>query len=241
MDKLYIVMPAYNEEANIEKVINDWYPVIDKMSDESRFVVIDDGSKDNTYNIMNKLSKKYPKLVPITKNNEGHGATLLYGYEYAIENKADYIFQTDSDGQTLPSEFWNFWEERKNYDMVIGHRKKRQDGISRIIVTKILKFILLLIFHVNVKDANTPFRLMKVSTLKKKIKYVPSKFHLSNVIISVIYRKHKLPVKYLEVTFKPRQGGKNSINIKKIFKIGIKSLKEFVRINKILKGGKNDN
>ena len=240
MDKLYVIIPAYNEEANIEKVINDWYPIIDKMSDESRLVIIDDGSKDNTYKIVSNLSKKYSKLVCITKENEGHGATLLYGYNYAIENKADYIFQTDSDGQTVPAEFWSFWEERKNYDMVIGHRKRRQDGISRIFVTKILKLIILLIFHVNVKDANTPFRLMKTTTLKKKMKYIPDKFHLSNVIISVIYKKQKIPVKYMEITFKCRQGGKNSINLKKIFKIGIKSLKEFIRINKTLKGDRND-
>lgn len=236
MDKLYIIIPAYNEEENIEKVVSDWYQVIEKMNKDSKLVVIDDGSKDNTYKILCELSKKYSKLVPITKENEGHGATLLYGYNYAIENGADYIFQTDSDGQTLSSEFWDFWKDRENYDMVIGHRRKRQDGFSRIIVTKLLKLIILLI----VKDANTPFRLMKVSTLKKKIKLVPPKFNLSNVIISVIYRKHKLPVKYMEITFKPRQGGKNSINIKKIFKIGLKALSDFIKINKSLKGDIND-
>ncbi len=54
MDKLYIVMPAYNEAETIGNTINDWYPVIEKYSanGESRLLVIDDGSKDNTYHIL---------------------------------------------------------------------------------------------------------------------------------------------------------------------------------------------
>ena len=51
MDKLYIVIPCYNEEENIVSVIEDWYKVLDGKSKESRLVVIDDGSKDNTFNI----------------------------------------------------------------------------------------------------------------------------------------------------------------------------------------------
>ena len=232
MDKLYIIIPAYNEEENIEKVIIDWYQIIDKMNEQSRLVIIDDGSTDNTSKIIKELTKKYPKLIPITKKNEGHGATILYGYNYAINNKSDYIFQTDSDGQTNKEEFWPFWEERQNYDMIIGNRNNRQDGISRVIVTKFLKLILYIKFHVWIKDANTPFRLMKTNTLKSKIKLIPKKFHLSNVIISVIYKKYKLKVKYKEITFKPRQAGTNSINLKKIFKMGTKALKEFKIINK---------
>lgn len=234
MDKLYIIIPCYNEEANILNVIDDWYKVLDGKGKDSRLVVINDGSKDNTSDIVNKNIKKYPKLIFLTKKNEGHGATVLYGYNYALKNGADYIFQTDSDGQTLSSEFDAFWNIRREHDMVIGYRKARKDGISRIFVTRTLRFIIWLIFHVYVKDANTPFRLMKAKTLKKYIKLVPDKYHLSNVIISVIYKKYHLNMKFIDITFRPRQGGKNSINMKKINKIGINSLKEFWNINKEL-------
>lgn len=232
MDKLYIVIPCYNEAENIIDVIDDWYKVLKGKNDASRLVIIDDGSKDNTKEIVEKIKGKYPKLVFLTKKNEGHGATILYGYNYAIKNGADYIFQTDSDGQTLPSEFTEFWNERKKYDMLIGYRKGRKDGISRIFVTRTLRLIILAIFHVFVKDANTPYRLMNAKVLKEYIGLVPSKYHLSNVIISVIYRKFNLKVKYFDITFRERQGGKNSINMKKINKIGINALKEFRDINK---------
>ncbi len=234
MDKLYIVIPAYNEEETIDTVINDWYPVVERLGGGSRLVIIDDGSRDSTYSRMKAAAGARPAFEPLTKPNGGHGATVLYGYDYAIKQGADFIFQTDSDGQTMPEEFWRFWELREEYAMIIGHRKGRQDGFSRIIVTKTLKFVLRLLFHVSITDANTPFRLMRAGVLKENIKLIPKDYNLSNVIVSVIYAKKKLPVRYLPITFRPRQGGVNSINMKKIVKIGKQALKDFSAINRYI-------
>ncbi len=236
MDKLYIIIPAYNEEENIEEVVREWYPIVSAHDGggSSRLIVINDGSRDKTYEKLKALSEERPLMEALTKANSGHGSTLLYGYNYAIKNKADFIFQTDSDGQTLPSEFEPFWEERNSYDMVIGSRKGRQDGISRVIVTKTLKAVIRLCFGVTVTDANTPYRLMKAGTLEEYIGLIPKDYFLSNVLISVIYKKKGLKVKYIPITFRPRQGGINSINLKKIFGIGRKALSEFREINKSL-------
>lgn len=232
MDRLYIVIPAYNEEENITAIIKDWYPIVERIGNGSKLVIIDDGSKDSTYSIMKELSASLPAFLPLTKPNGGHGATVLYGYHYALKEGADYIFQTDSDGQTLPEEFWPFWEQREAYDMIIGNRKDRQDGLSRVFVTKTLKFILWLYFRVNIKDANTPFRLMKASTLQEQITFIPKDHNLSNVLLSALYAKRKLAVKYLPITFRPRQGGVNSINMKKIIRIGRQALKDFRMLNR---------
>ena len=234
MDKLFIIIPAYNEEENIEAVVDDWYPVIERHNGEgnSRLVVINDGSKDSTFEKLKELAETRPLLLPVTKENEGHGATLIFGYRFAIENKADYIFQTDSDGQTLPEEFEPFWEQREQYDMVIGSRKGRQDGSSRVFVTKTLKAVIRLCFHVSVTDANTPFRLMKTDVLKRYFALIPEKFFLANVLISVIYAKKGCKVRYIPITFRPRQGGVNSINMKRIFGIGKQALSDFRRLNR---------
>ena len=234
-DTLYIVIPAYNESENIKKVIDEWYPIVEEIGKDSRLVIIDDGSKDETYKIIKNSAKKRKQLIALTKENSGHGSTVLYGYNYALSNNADYIFQTDSDGQTNPLEFWDFWNLRKEYDMIIGYRNKRKDGLSRIVVTKTLKLVIRFCFKVKVTDANTPFRLMSNRSLKECIKLVPKDFNLSNVILSVIYEKKKMSVKYIPITFRERQGGVNSINIKKITKIGFKALKDFKEINANLK------
>ena len=236
MDKLYIVMPAYNEEDNIKDVVDQWYPVVEKIGPECRLVVVNDGSKDNTYGMLCELAKTRPQLDPVTKPNGGHGATVIYAYKYAIEHGADYIFQTDSDGQTLPEEFWPLWEEREQCGLLIGQRAGRKDGFSRVVVTRVLRLVIWLTFGAWVKDANTPFRLMKASQLRDDVlRYVPDDFNLSNVIITVVYTKHKLGVKYYPITFRPRQGGVNSINLKKIFKIGWKAVGDFLRIRKAIK------
>lgn len=239
MDKLYIIIPAYNESQNIANVIEEWYPVVEKHSGQgARLVVIDDGSKDDTYRILCEYGKEKPLLVALTKENSGHGATVLYGYQYALEQGADYIFQTDSDGQTVASEFDAFWQLRDDYDMVIGHRQGREDGVSRVLVTKILKWVISFCFHVNVTDANTPFRLINGQTLKKYIHLIPEGFNLSNVILAVIFEKN-CKTKYMRITFRPRQGGKNSINMKRIIKIGMRAIKDFITIEKMLEGYEN--
>lgn len=235
-EKLFIIIPAYNEQENILQVLDDWYPVVQNHpgNGESRLIVIDDGSKDDTYSLMKEYAKNHPLFCPITKPNSGHGATVLYGYHYALKHHADYIFQTDSDGQTLPAEFEPFWQQRKDWDMIIGWRNNRQDGSSRIFVTNILRYVIRICFGVSVRDANTPFRLMQAGTLQKYITLIPKDFNLSNVILSVIYAKKNCRVKYLPITFRPRQGGVNSINMKKIFGIGRQALKDFRKINKAL-------
>ena len=85
MDKLYIVIPAYNESANIERVIEDWYPVVTNTGADSRLLVINDGSKDNTFELLQELSQDRPQMLAVTKPNGGHGSTVLFGYRYAIK------------------------------------------------------------------------------------------------------------------------------------------------------------
>jgi len=236
MDILYIVIPAYNEEEIIEEVIRDWYPVVERHNGggKSRLVIINDGSRDDTFLKLSQASETRPLLQPITKPNGGHGPTVLFGYRYALEHGADYVFQTDSDGQTLPGEFEPFWQERQNYDMVIGLRKGRQDGASRVFVTKTLKAVIRACFGITVPDANTPFRLMKAETMRRYLGLIPEDFFLSNVLLTVIFHKKGCAVKYIPITFRPRQGGVNSINMKRIIRIGKQALRDFQKLNRVI-------
>jgi dolichol-phosphate mannosyltransferase len=234
-DNLYIVMPAYNEEANIEEIVKHWHNIVEKTGSNSRLVIINDGSTDSTYEIMLGLKGRYSQFIPVTKPNSGHGSTCLFAYSYGINAGADYIFQTDSDGQTNPEEFWQFWESRNQYDFQIGDRTLRQDGFDRVVIMHVLRFILWIIFGQWVKDANAPFRLMKTEHLIPILKKIPVDFFLCNVVITTIALKWKERIKWHTISFKPRQGGVNSINLGRIFKIGRKALGDFSIINKNLK------
>jgi len=227
-------MPAYNEVDNISAVVEQWCPIVEKIGNGSKLVIFNDGSKDNTFEKMQELAKEYPCFIAETKTNSGHGSTCLYAYRYAIEHNADFVFQTDSDGQTNPDEFWQFWEQRNAYDFLIGKRISRQDGFSRVVVTSVLRLVVWICLKAWLKDANTPFRLMKKEYLKEYLEIIPENFFLSNVAISAIAKRKKQSIFWGPITFKPRQAGVNSINLKRIIKIGFKALKDFRTINKQL-------
>lgn len=233
-ESLYIVIPTYNEEVNIRKVVAEWYPILDNGDENSRMVISDGGSKDHTLDILYALQNEYPKLVVIPKPGTDHGTKVIFLYKYAIENRADWIFQTDSDDQTVPSEFAEFWELRKSYDIIMGNRVKRGDGVGRKVVENVLRLYLKIFFGVMVPDANAPFRLMRSEIVNKYINLMPDDFNLPNAILSACFSKYKEKVTYRAVTFQPRQGGKNYMNVKRIFKIGAGSISNFALIKKKL-------
>lgn len=234
MEKLYIVAPAYNESEYIADFINAWYPIVQShdKGEGSRLVIVNDGSKDDTYKKIAEMAVDRPLLIPLTKANGGHGSTVLYAYRYAIDNNADWIFQTDSDGQTDPTEFEKFWRARNNYDAIIGSRPNRQDGWSRIFVEKTLLLILRIAFGVNIPDSNAPFRLMRRELVEKYIRKLPETFNLPNVMLTTYFAYFNESIKFMDITFKPRQGGVNSINIPKIIKIGWKAVGDFNYLKK---------
>ncbi len=236
MDSLYIVIPAYNEEENISELIEEWYPVIEKHNGNgrSRLLIVDDGSRDKTAKIIESKFEDKPLLEMLQKKNGGHGSAVIEGYKYAISRKPDFIFQTDSDRQTLPSEFEYFWKLRRKYDAIIGKRSGRQDGSSRVLISNILRFLILMIFRRNVLDANTPYRLMRRSALREALSYIDKNEKIPNVMISIVFAKERRRVLYKKITFRPRQGGKNSIDIRKITELGIGSVKRFLKLKRKL-------
>ena len=227
MDILYIVMPAYNEEANIEAVVRSWYPNLEGKDRNSRLVVADSGSADRTDAILRELQKEFPQLEILTDSEKEHGPKVMALYQLAIDRKADFVFQTDSDGQTDPAEFAEFWEQRDQYDGIFGQRSVRGDGKSRAMVEKVVCLLLRLYFGVRVPDANAPFRLMSTEAVARYIGSLPENYALPNIMMTAWFAHGKERILFREITFRPRQGGKNSINIRRIFGIGRQAMKDF--------------
>ena len=232
MDTLYITIPAYNEEANIRSVVSSWYSVLNNASPESGLIVADSGSVDNTHAILLEMQKDMPRIIILSDTLKQHGPKLIAMYSYAISNNADFIFQTDSDGQTDPAQFKSFWDERNNYSAIIGKRSVRGDGKSRKFVEDFLCALLRVYFGVKLPDSNAPFRLMRTDLVNKYLNKFPSDYNLPNVMLTTYFAYFKENITFKEVSFKPRQGGTNSINIKKIVKIGFQSLADFHNLKK---------
>lgn len=239
METLYIVMPAYNEEANIEKVIEQWYPVLNLggYSEANRMVIADSGSTDSTHEILLSLQTRFPALEILSDTKKQHGPKVIALYDHAVREGAGYVFQTDSDGQTDPKEFYGFWEERHQYDAVLGWRYKRGDGRIRDVVEHVVCFLLRLIFHVNVPDANAPYRLMNAELLKKYLYRLPSGYNLPNIMLTTYFSYYHENIVFKKISFRPRQGGTNSVNILEIIKIGWKAVRDFLVFRREMQEG----
>lgn len=226
-------MPAYNEEGAIAKIVDEWHTVIESIGNGSKLVIFNDGSKDRTRSVLEKIKSKYPNLIVVHKENAGHGPTCILAYKYAVAEGADWIFQTDSDGQTKASGFLSFWKQRNNYDFIIGWRLMRGDGLSRRSISQILRWTLFLIFRVTVKDANTPFRLMKVDRLRQYLPAIPDDYFLPNTLLSVMITKNKERIAWQKITFAQRTSGVTSIPLAKFGKLGIKLIAQLYRMRNI--------
>ena len=169
---LVVVIPAYNEEACIRDVVPHWIEGIAAVlpKESFRILVVNDGSRDNTGTILDELTGEYPNLIAKHQLNGGHGNAIFNGYKMAVEMNPKFVFQTDSDDQFDPQDFSKFWEKRNASDFVLGFRQIRHDDPFRLIITRILKYSLLVIYGTYIHDANVPFRLFRTTFLAKLLR-----------------------------------------------------------------------
>jgi glycosyltransferase involved in cell wall biosynthesis len=159
LPELSVFFPAYNEEANITTTVMNAVNECEKIAENYEIIVINDGSKDKTKAIVEKLSQQNKHIRLINhRPNRGYGGALksgIYGARFEI------ITFTDSDGQFDFSEIESFIPYLNEYDMVIGYRRKRVEGIKRIIIAGILKVAALILFRLTFKDIDCAFKVFK--------------------------------------------------------------------------------
>lgn len=169
IEKLSVFLPAYNEEANLQRTVKNVIENLQKNVSEWEIVIVDDGSKDKTGEIADQLAKENKKISVIHHSpNRGYGGAFksgLYGCKYP------WISFIDSDGQFNFKEISHFIEtqEKTNADMVIGFYLKRKVSFTRILNSKIWQLIVFLLFGLNVRDIDCGFKLIS----KKIVDTIP--------------------------------------------------------------------
>ena len=238
--KIAIVMPAYNEGEVIAEVVEKWTSLLQKgfkEEDNARLIVINDGSKDNTGEILDSLSKTNPYLIAINQTNAGHGHAVVNAYKKAIELNAEYVFQTDSDDQFETEDFFKLWAKREESDFILGYRKQRFDAPIRLIITRILKVSLFLFLGAPIEDGNIPFRLIKGNFLKKLIEQLPKPTPFApNIFIAVMAKRAGYKLFSIPITHKDRHTGEVSIKKMKLLNVCWQSFKELMAFRKALPG-----
>lgn len=200
---LSIILPCLNEESSIELCIRD----IDKISKENNInteiIVVDNGSKDRSIEILENIKKEIKNLFIIKEEKQGYGSAYLKGF---LAARNEYIYMADSDYTYDFSEIPNFIRKLdEGNDLVIGNRfhKKIEKGIMPIthkyIGNPILSFITRLFFNIKIKDIHCGARAIKKSSFKKLNLQTAGMEFASEMIIKASKKKLKIidiPINY---------------------------------------------
>ena len=228
---LAVVMPIYNEATSIRSVVQEWFRALDQTSANFVLFAINDGSTDETAEILSALSRELgPRLYVVNKENSGHGRSCRLGYEIALAEGAPWILQLDSDGQCDPA-FLPWPLDGANFDCAFGYRRTRDDGIGRRLVSQCCRMVLWLVTGTYLRDPNVPYRLIRAGALRNALSSIPADFNLQNIALSlVLKRNEELRWRYFPIHFLARRGGENSINYRKIAMMGLRFLRDWHRI-----------
>lgn len=225
IQKLWVVMPVYNEEEAIRIVVDEWMNQLRKLNLNFTLCILNDGSKDNTLQEIKTLQKQYSEILLIDKTNTGHGQSCIMGYREGLRNGADWIFQIDSDGQCDPQYFPEFIRQSEHNLAIFGYRKSRDDGFSRFLISRFVSLFSFAATKVWIKDANVPYRLMHESVLRKALPIIRDDFYLANIYVSILVRK-QTRIKWVNIGFRERSGGTPSLKTYSFVKHGIKLFKQ---------------
>lgn len=209
LNLLTVIMPCYNESENIPKVIPDCV----KFSEitQCRFIIVNDGSRDNSLNELLKF--KSPKFSIICHSvNRGYGAAVKTG----IKNcSTQYCITVDADGQHNLYDIFKLLElmQKEQADLIIGNRQGKGSNkirnLGKLIIYKFTK----LFFRVRIKDLNSGMKLYNTSIAKSMIKWAPDSMAYSDVI-TLLHFKLKYKILETDITINERLRGKSTINWK---------------------------
>jgi len=231
--ELAIIMPVYNEQASVRKVLTEWFHEIENWTESFVFLCIDDGSKDKSLEILQRLQQQLGNRIQIiTRENKGHGQSCIEGYKWACQQKIPWVFQIDSDGQCDPQYFFRFWRLRDKYDVIYGVRTRRDDGWRRVIASWVLKGVLLLTQGIWCADANVPYRLMKRQFVATESEKIPLSFFLANIALAVLLKKSAVPHGYVPIGFRERYGGEPSVRFRKFTDKAVELVKQLAELPK---------
>jgi len=167
IDQLSVFFPSYNEEANIEKTLMMAREVLLDTASEWEIIVVNDGSRDRTGEIAERLSKSDKRIRVVTHSpNRGYGAAFKSGFYSA---RFPWIAFTDADGQFDFSEITKLIAKQKETkaDLVIGYYLKRQVSLLRKLNSFLWQLVVFLLFGLKVKDIDCGFKLVSKKVIDK--------------------------------------------------------------------------
>jgi glycosyltransferase involved in cell wall biosynthesis len=196
-----IIIPAYNEESSIERLLNE----LESYTSKFEIIVVNDASSDNTAQILNNFKKFKIITHPY---NKGYGAALKTGIRAA---SGEYILTMDADGQHRPDEISKLLEYIDDFDMVVGAREKNMNKEwirvpGKWVLSKVANYL----SGMSIPDINSGFRLIRKECVKEFSHVLPNGFSFSTTITLALIHAG-FDVKYVPIKVSHRNEGKSTV------------------------------
>lgn len=229
---LSVVMPAYNEEGSIAAAsdeIREW--VLDRVPD-SELVIVNDGSRDGTAAILDRIAAEDARIRVIHRPNGGHGPALRTGLDAAT---GDMLLLVDSDRQIPLSAFPALWDAvRSGSDAAFGVRTVRHDPTLRLWLTRLVRRALRVMFGVRLHDANVPFKLLRRNVWEDARSLIPPDTLAPSLFLAIFTRARSYRLVELPVTHRERQTGVVSIRRWRLLKFCARAFRQMLDFRRML-------
>jgi len=220
LSSLSVALPCFNEEALIAETLDKAHSILTNFTDKLEVIVVNDGSTDESLNILLEAKTKYPNLTIVNAKHAGYGSALRQGFS---EAKMEWIFITDSDQQFDLNEFSKLSEHSDNSDFIIGYRAQQEDGKLRGLMRKSWRFYSLIMAGLSpdIRDPNCAFKLINQKALLKCLPLISDGALISTELLSNA-SKNNIQIVQIPVSHFPRKsgiatGGKPSVVIKAVY------------------------
>lgn len=225
--ELSVVMPAYNESETIHAVLAEVsQEILDRVKD-TEIIIVDDGSTDQTPDLLARLAKDYPQLrVERLGVNQGHGPALHRCLELT---QGEWIFITDADGQLRMSEFGRLWDQRNDADLIMGIRVNRQDPLHRRVLSRFLWLGASLLTLRSFRDSNVPFKLFRKDLWEDLRPAFPASPQFPSVMISLGAVLRGWRILQVPISHRPRVHGTTAIRRWRLIGMAARSFLELLR------------
>ena len=230
--ELSVIFPIYNEQETIKETLLEWRNTLDKLQINYEIILAEDGSTDNTKDILKDLLINNRDLFVsnIEDKKRGYANAIRSSVKIA---KGKYILNVDSDGQCDPKDFINFWEIRGHLEngIIIGHRYNRKDSLQRLLMSKFFLILHRILFFSKVKDPSCPYILSKNEffvTINPYLKFMVEGFWWGFIAICL---KKNIQIYQVKINHRLRLSGQTNVfHLNKIPSIALRNIYGLIKL-----------
>lgn len=227
---LTVIMPVYNEQDAIADAVADVQRHILDAVAGAELLVIDDGSRDCTPQLLDDIAAADARVRVIHQANTGHGGAVITGLAAAV---GEYVFLIDSDRQIPLDGFEAAWRAAQNGTAaVFGVRRNRNDPALRLYLTKVIRGVVNLMFGVALDDGNVPYKLLRRTLWEEARPLIPPGTLAPSLFLAIVAKLHGHDILELDVSHKERDTGEVSIRRLKLLTFCARGLTQMIELRR---------